>query len=111
MEDKKNFRLFIVYMGDFTMKITKSQLKQIIQEELGKIAEVDMEDDTGIDYEGNGVRAIISDYGKTDDKKYSVTIEIVDPNNYIDEETFGEDLEELLLPYLIDNFASAHIKV
>ena len=93
------------------MKVTKTQLRQIIQEELGKIAEVDMEDEPEVNYKDNGVRAIISDYGKTDDKKYSVTIEIVDPNNYIDEETFGEDLEELLLPYLIDNFASAHIKV
>ena len=93
------------------MKITKSQLKQIIKEELEKVTEMDTDDEPEVNYEGNGVEATISDYGKVDDKKYSVTIEIRDPEDYIDEETFGKDLEELLLPWLIDNFAEANIEV
>ena len=93
------------------MKITKTQLKQIIKEELEKVTEMDMEDKPEVDYEGNGVEALISDYGKVGDKKYSVTIDIRDPKDYIDEETFGKDLEELLLPWMRDNFAKADILV
>ena len=94
------------------MKTTVTELKKLVMEaiEAEMVNEMDMEDEPEVDYEGNGVRAIISDYGKVGDKKYSVTIDIRDPKDYIDEETFGEDLEELLLPYLIDKFASAHIK-
>ena len=91
------------------MKITKAQLKQIIQEELEKATEMDTDDKPEVNYKDNGVEATISDYGKVDDKKYSVTIDIRDPQDYIDEETFNDDLEKLLLPWLIDNFAKADI--
>lgn len=93
------------------MKISKAELKQIIQEELEKVTEMDTDDEPEVDYEGNGVEATISGYGKVDDKKYSVTIDIRDPEDYIDEETFDDDLKQLLLPWLIDNFAKADIKV
>ena len=91
------------------MKITKAQLKQIIQEELEKATEMDTDDEPEVNYKDNGVEATISDYGKVGDNEYSVTIDIRDPQDYIDEETFNDDLEKLLLPWLIDNFAKADI--
>ena len=97
------------------MKVTVTELKKLVMEaiEAEMVNEMDMEDEPEVDYKNNGVEALISNYGKVgdSDKKYSVTIEIRDPQDYIDEETFDADLKQLLLPWLIDKFAKADIEV
>ena len=95
------------------MKVTVTELKKLVMEaiEAEMVNEMDMDDEPEVDYKGNGVRAFISDYGKVGDKKYSVTIEIRDPQGYIDEETFDADLDKLLVPWMLDNFAKADIEV
>ena len=91
------------------MKITKTQLKKIIKEELGYMGEKAMlEDFHNTSLANSRVKATLKDVMGTG-PKYLVTIEIKDPDGEFDD---AEDLrialgEELLIPHLVDVLGNA----
>ena len=90
------------------MKITKSQLKKLIKEELGMV-----EDSHNTSLADSRVKATMKDIVRVDrgdrGPKYLVDIEIEDPDGVFDDE---EDLavvlgDELLIPHLRDVLGDA----
>ena len=91
------------------MKITKSQLKKLIKEEL----DTTMEDSHNTSLANSRVKATMKDVVRVDrwdrGPKYLVDIEIEDPDGVFDDE---EDLavvlnDELLIPHLRDALGDA----
>ena len=107
------------------MKLTKATLKKIIKEEYGKAVTENEEwrSQEGGDYfapEGeydeqktarkHGVEVHMSKPTQAGDRLYSVTLTILDPNNFFEGDIEGLNMsfgEELLVPLLKDRFADA----